>query len=139
MAESGPGDCQAAQSYLLTGGVSRAGNGKIYPVVAVPQTGDMQFAAGVMETCGGSGATANCPADIIVGVTQVGYTDPLYNFADTISWTRGKHAFKFGADLRFPRSNGFTLQPYPTAGYGNLGGAATESPFASSDQFADSR
>ena len=51
----------AAQSYLLSGGVSRAGNGKVYPVVAVPQTGDMQFAAGVMETCGGSGATANCP------------------------------------------------------------------------------
>ena len=122
----------AAQSYLLSGGVSRAGNGTVYPVVAVPQTGDMQFAAGVMETCGGSGATANCPAGIIVGVTQVGYTDPLYNFADTISWTRGKHAFKFGGDLRFPRSNGFTLQPYPTAGYGNLGGTATESPFASS-------
>ena len=122
----------AAQSYLLSGGVSRSGNGKTYPVVAVPQTGDMQFAAGVMETCGGSGATANCPAGIIVGVTQVGYTDPLYNFADTLSWTKGKHAFKFGGDLRFPRSNGFTLQPYPTAGYGNLGGATTESPFTSS-------
>ena len=46
-------------------------------------------------------------------MTQVGYTNPLYNFADTFSWTKGKHAFKFGADLRFPRSNGFTLQPYP--------------------------
>jgi len=123
---------KAAQSYLLTGGVSRSGNGKTYPVVVTPQTGDMQFAAGVMETCGGSGITANCPGSIIVGVTQVGYTDPLYNFADTISWTRGKHAFKFGGDLRFPRSNGFTLQPYPTAGYGNLGGATTESPFTSS-------
>jgi len=121
-----------AQSFLLSGGTSRSGNGKTYPVVATPQTGDMQFAAGVMETCGGSGATANCPAAIIVGVTQVGYTDPLYNFADTISWTRGKHAFKFGADFRFPRSNGFTLQPYPTVGYGNLGGTATESPFSSS-------
>ena len=36
-------------------GASRAGNGKIYPVVVAPQTGDMQFAAGVMN-CGGSGA-----------------------------------------------------------------------------------
>lgn len=123
---------KGAQSFLLSGGASRSGNGKIYPVVVVPQTNDMQFAAGVMETCRGSGATANCPAAIIVGVTQVGYTDPLYNFADTLSWTRGKHAFKFGGDFRFPRSNGFTLQPYPTAGYGNLGGAATESPFSSS-------
>ena len=122
----------AAQSYLLSGGVSRSGNGKPYPVVVVPQTTSLQFAAGVMETCGGSGATANCPASIIVGVTQVGYTDPLYNAADTVSWTHGKHAFKFGGDFRFPRSNGFTLQPYPTAGYGNLGGTATASPFASS-------
>ena len=97
-----------AQSFLLTGGPSRAGNGQTYPVVVAPQTGDMQFAAGVMETCAGSGA---CPAAIIVGVTQVGYTNPLYNFADTLSWTRGKHAFKFGADLRFPRSDGFTLNP----------------------------
>jgi hypothetical protein len=50
-----------AQSYLLSGGVSRSGNGATYPVVPVPQTGDMQFAAGVMETCGGSGCDCQLP------------------------------------------------------------------------------
>ncbi|HET9942433.1 MAG TPA: TonB-dependent receptor, partial [Terriglobia bacterium] len=116
-----------AESFLLTGGPSRSGNGQNYPVVVAPTTGAMQFHQGVMETCAANGA---CPGGVVVGVTQAGYSNPLYNVADTLSWTHGKHAFKFGADVRFPRSDGYTLQPYPTAAYGNLGGVNTESPFA---------
>jgi hypothetical protein len=50
---------------------------------------------------------------------------------DTVSWTRGKHVFKFGGDYRAPRTSGYSFQPYVTAFYGNLGGAATASPLAS--------
>src|SRR5206468_6890619 len=31
-------------------------------------------------------------------------TSPLYQYADTISWTHGRHAFKGGAELRFGSS-----------------------------------
>jgi hypothetical protein len=83
-----------------------------------------------METCAQTGCPGGFGSPYVVGVTQAGYQNPLYNFADTLSWSHGRHAFKFGADLRFPRSDGYTLQPYPTAAYGNLGGTNTESVFA---------
>ena len=31
----------------------------------------------------------------------------LYNYADTVSWTMGKHAFKFGGEYRHTVSNGY--------------------------------
>ncbi len=37
----------------------------------------------------------------------VGRISPLYQFSDTMTWIRGKHAFKGGADVRFSSSNGF--------------------------------
>lgn len=36
------------------------------------------------------------------------FQTPVHNFADDISWTRGKHSFQFGTNIRFirnPRSN----------------------------------
>ncbi len=36
-----------------------------------------------------------------------GNTSYLYNYADTISWTHGKHAFKFGGEWRYTVSNGY--------------------------------
>ena len=80
-----------------------------------PATGGLNFDNGIMFT---AGATENL------------FNNPLYNFADTLSWTHGKHAFKFGADFRFPRSKGNSLQPIPVTAFGNLGGTNTESPFA---------
>jgi hypothetical protein len=56
--------------------------------------------------------------------------DPLFQYVDNVSWTRGKHAFKFGGDVRLPRTNGYAFQPYVNAPYGNLGGTATQSPLA---------
>jgi hypothetical protein len=117
-----------AESFLITGGPSRSGNGQLYPVVVAPTTGETRFHQGVMETCAQNACTGG-PLVAVVGVTQVGYSNPLYNFANTLSWSRGKHAFKFGGDLRFPRSDGFSLMPYPTVTYGNLGGTTTQSPF----------
>jgi hypothetical protein len=41
----------------------------------------------------------------------VGHVSPLYTYADALSWTMRKHAFKMGAELRFARSN--TYNPFP--------------------------
>src|SRR6185295_1527729 len=104
-----------ARSFMLTGGTSSSGNGKTYPVMISPVSGGLNFDNGVMFTA---------------GATEAVFSNPLYNFADTISWTRGKHALKFGGDFRFPHAKGNSLQPIPVAAYGNLGGTNTESPFA---------
>jgi hypothetical protein len=39
-----------------------------------------------------------------------GNTVPLYTYADTLSWTRGRHAFKSGVELRFGANNAWTSQ-----------------------------
>jgi hypothetical protein len=101
------------RSFFLQGGSSLSGNGQNYPVLVNPSTGGLAF-TGLFST--GADAT---------------FRNPLYNYADTVSWTHGHHAFKVGADLRFSRSNGqFGLQPIPVASNGNLAGTNTESPFA---------
>src|SRR5688572_8367769 len=41
------------------------------------------------------------------GASTRGQTSPLYNFSDTLAWTKGKHAFKTGFDLRLTSSRGF--------------------------------
>jgi hypothetical protein len=110
-----------ARSFFLQGGSSLSGNGKLYDILMSPQItavngiSPLSFDSGLM---------------FAFGATENQFDNPLYNVADTLSWTHGKHAFKFGADLRFPRSKGNSLQPIPVAQYGNLGGTNTESPFA---------
>jgi hypothetical protein len=37
----------------------------------------------------------------------VGRISPLYQFSDNVTWIRGRHSFKGGADVRFSSSNGF--------------------------------
>jgi hypothetical protein len=75
-----------ADEWYLQGGASLI-NGEIYPVGFNP--------AGV-----GNG---------FIGITSQssGDTTPLYDWADTLSWSRGKHAFKFGGEFRRTSSNGF--------------------------------
>jgi len=38
--------------------------------------------------------------------TNGNYT-PLYSYADTLSWTKGKHALKFGSEVRISSTNGY--------------------------------
>src|SRR2546426_5652288 len=42
-----------------------------------------------------------------------GQTSPVYSFTDTLAWTKGKHAFKTGAELRFSASRGFNFGDDP--------------------------
>jgi hypothetical protein len=56
-------------------------------------------------TTGMFGATnANSPLQF---GTHNGNRSPLYSFGDTLSWTRGTHAFKFGGELRLTKSIGY--------------------------------
>jgi len=55
---------------------------------------------------------------------QQGNKTPLYNYADTISWTHGKHAFKGGVDIRFTYTRG-SETPTPTIARATGGGQAS--------------
>jgi hypothetical protein len=49
-----------------------------------------------------------------------------YVFGDNLTWTRGRHAFKFGAELRFEQ---FTLlEPAAARGFWNFGNDFTDNP-----------
>ena len=48
------------------------------------------------------------------GASTRGQTSPLYNFSDTLSWTKGKHAFKGGFELRLTSSRGFNGSEDPS-------------------------
>ncbi len=55
-----------------------------------------------------------------------GRTSPVYSFYDSITWQRGRHAFKAGADLRFVSSNAYNSNSVmPTVSTG-AGGAAVQ-------------
>jgi hypothetical protein len=56
------------------------------------------------------------------GCAQQGNNSPLFNYADTLSYTRGKHTFKGGVDVRMTYTKGFETPtaPIPKA-YGGAG------------------
>ena len=39
-----------------------------------------------------------------------GFTFPVHNFVDDVSWVKGRHSFGFGANLRFIRNKRFSLE-----------------------------
>jgi hypothetical protein len=122
---------KSAEAILMTGGPSVQNPSYNYLTVVNngccsvlgPAFGNILNSNGYMATNG-------------VNITQ--YINDLYNFADTLSWSRGKHAFKFGGELRLPRSNGNgSVQPYPTITIGNNTSATTTvSPFGNVANFA---
>jgi hypothetical protein len=62
-----------------------------------------------------------------------GQTSPIYSFTDSLSWTKGKHAFKTGAEFRLTSSNGFNFGDdpkllFPTVTIGAGGVAVTGIP-----------
>jgi hypothetical protein len=87
-----------------------------YPIVYTPATVGLNTTQGVMTTVGFSCMT---------GCAQQGNSTPLFNYADTVSWTRGKHAFKGGADFRVAYSRGYET---PTAPIPKAYGSTTTDP-----------
>ena len=121
----------AAQQFLGEGGV-RPGTANKYPVIVRPQLGIGLAGTQVNDDQSLNFDNFNMATRLNNGtIAPNSFNDPLYQVTDTISWTQGKHVFKFGGDYRAPHTSGYAFQPYVTAAYGNLGGAATASPLAS--------
>ena len=97
---------KGAAAWLLQGGKSPAG--AAYPVAFTPGAGNFAFGNNIINS----------------GSTFSGSSSPLYDYADTLSYTKGKHAFRMGVDLRFTRSTGYSGAVVPTAS-GGAGGNAS--------------
>jgi hypothetical protein len=121
---------KAAQQWLVTGGQStlnpKFGN---YPAVLNPSVNG-NFGLGFVG--GGTFGDSAGPVST-TGAIDVQAQNPFWNYADTLSWSKGKHAFKFGVEVRLPRTAGNGSQmPLPTVSMGNNSGStATQSPFQS--------
>ena len=93
-----------AQTYILYGGTN-ANNGKKYPVRYNPG--------------------ANWDGYMALNGFDFANYSPLYNFADTVRWTHGKHAFSAGGEYRRPSTVGYNGSAYVSQGvnpgnaYGN--------------------
>ena len=61
------------------------------------------------------------------GCAQQGNYTPLYQFADTLTWSRGKHTFKGGLDIRIAYTKGYETPtaPIPKA-FGGAGQNANQ-------------
>jgi hypothetical protein len=94
----------AAQKYILYGGANPS-NGKLYPVLYNPG--------------------ANWNGYMALGSFDFANYSPLYNYADTIRWTHGKHSFSVGGEYRRPSTVGYNGSAYVSAQPGNAGNTAT--------------
>ena len=111
------------EEYLTPGGKSALNPDYNYLVRIGSSTGRVGSAAGPLNT-----------------LTSTSWTEStLYSYADTLSWSKGKHAFKFGAELRLPRNAGNGgVDPYPSIVLGNNGAATqTVGPFSTASNFPE--
>jgi hypothetical protein len=61
---------------------------------------------------------------------QQGNVTPLYDYADTLSWTKGKHAFKGGVDIRYAYTSGSETPTAPIPRATGGGGLNPTNAFA---------
>lgn len=108
--------------------------GRVNPLTGESPKVAVNPAVGVGGSSIGSGAIS--VGSHVIGSSLVGNVTPLYNWADTLSWTRGRHALKFGMDLRLPRSKGWNQPPNPIATLGSNTAVNTPSPFSTTTNFA---
>jgi hypothetical protein len=111
----------AAEEFLLNGGQSQLNPSYTYLVRAGASTGRVGSGSGPLNT----------------GTSTSWTNSILYLFADTVSWSRGKHAFRFGAELRLPRNAGNGgVDAYPAVTLGN-NSSVTNSPFGTAANFPE--
>jgi hypothetical protein len=110
-----------AEEYLLRGPMSTLNPAYQYLAVVNNGVGTLLNSNGVMAT----------------SVTNILQFNDLWNYADTFSWSTGKHSFKAGGELRLPRTagNGGIGNVYPTITLGNASASATPSPFSNTSNF----
>jgi hypothetical protein len=121
----------AAENFLLPAGQSVLN--PQYRYLAVVGTG---FGG---STTGGTAPIGDTSGPMATtSATDVITHNNLWNYADTLSFAKGKHSFRGGLELRLPRTAGNgALQPYPTVTLGNnTAAASTNSPFAAATNFS---
>ena len=74
-----------------------------FPAVFNNNPGATGFTAGMFGTGNGNSPYNNGDYN--------GNKTPLYSFGDTLSWTRGTHAFKFGGEIRRTKTTGYNGIP----------------------------
>ena len=83
-----------AEQYLIPGGKSLLNPDYSYLVRVGSSTGRVGSGTGPLNGAG-------------VPTSSTSWTNSiLYSYGDTLSWSKGKHAFKFGAELRLPQNAG---------------------------------
>ncbi len=95
--ESADSQIQSGAKDLLLKGGTNPTTGGVYPVAFSPGAGIFAFGNNLINT----------------GSNSSGDKSPLYNFANTLSWTVGQHAFRMGAEVRLTRSNGYSGAVFP--------------------------
>jgi len=103
-------DREVPLSFMLNGG------GGI-PIVYNPAT--------IASTATNGGTLTTVSWTCATGCAQQGNYTPLFEYADTVSWTKGKHAFKGGADIRVAYTKGYET---PTAPIPKAFGGAGNNP-----------
>ena len=100
------------REFFIPGGKSLYGNDKL-PMIFNPGSGIFLWSGD------------NAPFD--TNPSYLGNSSPLYNYADTVRWTRGAHALRFGTEIRITRSKGYNFAPFavPRLTGGNGGVANT--------------
>src|SRR5262249_19750091 len=99
-----------SQEFILFGGANPA-NGKKYPIIFNPGTGWN----GYMTVTG----------------SDFGNYSPLWDYADTVRWTHGKHSFSAGAEYRRPTTTGYVGSSYVPGSVGNAPTTLTNQFFSS--------
>jgi hypothetical protein len=103
-------DRQVPLSFMLNGS-----NG--IPIVYNPAT---------IASSGTQGGTLTTVSfTCATGCAQQGNYTPLYQYADTLTWSKGKHTFKGGVDIRLAFTKGFET---PTAPIPKAFGGAGQNP-----------
>ena len=120
-----PEIASAAREYMLPAANSIQNPSFRYLALinsAVPAIGTANISSGT--------GYINTTSTIVNGI------NPLFDLADTLSWSKGKHAFKFGVDWRLPRTTGNgSSNPYPIVTFGNASATLTPSPFGVTANF----
>jgi hypothetical protein len=103
-------DREVPLSFMLSGK-----NG--IPIVYNPAT--------IASTATGGGTLTTVSFTCATGCAQQGNYTPLFQYSDTLSWTKGKHAFKGGAEARIGYTKGYET---PTAPIPKAFGGAGQNP-----------
>jgi hypothetical protein len=112
-----------AQKYILYGGKNTTNN-KLYPILYNPGNFGLGVTGGLVNVFNGY---------MNYGSFDFANYSPLFNYADTVRWTHGKHSFSGGGEYRRPSTVGYNNSAYIAVNPTNGGGAATPLFFTGTD------